>query len=55
MGGQLDGLTTNLDAIHELTDEVITKGYYSQEFHSFIKMECHWPRGKGVKGSIITL
>ena len=49
MGSQLDKLITSLDPIHELMDEVITKAYYSQEFHSYITMECHWPGGKGVK------
>ena len=29
MGGQLDELTTSLDPIHELMDEVIAKAYYS--------------------------
>ena len=55
IGSRLDELTTSLDPISELVDEVAKKAIYTQEFHGFVPMECHRPGGKGVKEFIITL
>ena len=55
IGSRLDELTTSLDPISELVDEVVEKAAYSQEFCGFIPMECHRPGGKGVKEFIVTL
>ena len=55
IGSRLDKLTTSLDPIAEVVDEVIEKAAYSQEFCGFLPMECHRPGGKGVKEFIITL
>ena len=55
IGSRLDELTTSLDPISELVDEVVEKAAYSQEFRGFIPMECHRPGGKGVKEFIVTL
>ena len=41
IGSRLDELTTSLDPISELVDEVVEKAAYSQEFRGFIPMECH--------------
>ena len=55
IGSRLDELTTSLDPISEVVDEVVKKAAYSQEFCEFIPMECHRPGGKGVKEFIATL
>ena len=55
IGSRLDELTTSLDPISEVVDEVVEKAAYSQEFCGFIPMECHRPGGKGVKEFIVTL
>ena len=55
IGSRLDELTTSLDPISKLVDEVVEKAAYSQEFCGFIPMECHRPGGKGVKEFIATL
>ena len=55
IGSRLDELTTSLNPISEVVDEVVEKAVYSQEFCGFIPMECHRPGGKGVKEFIITL
>ena len=55
IGSRLDELTTSLDPISEVVDEVVQKAAYSQEFCGFIPMECHRPGGKGVKQFIVTL
>ena len=55
IGSRLDELTTSLDPISEVVDEVVEKAAYSQEFCGFISMECHRPGGKGVKEFIVTL
>ena len=55
IGSRLDELTTSLDPISEVVDEVVEKATYSQEFCGFVPMECHRPGGKGVKEFIITL
>ena len=55
IGSRLDELTTSLDPISKLVDEVVEKAAYSQEFCGFIPMECHRPGGKGVKEFIVTL
>ena len=55
IGSRLDKLTTSLDPIAEVVDEVVKKAAYSQEFCGFLPMECHRPGGKGVKQFIITL
>ena len=55
IGSRLDELTTSLDPIVKVVDEVATRATYSQEFCGFLPMECHHPGGKGVKEFIITL
>ena len=55
IGSRLDELTTSLDPISKLVDEVVEKAAYSQEFCGFIPMECHRPGGKGVKEFIAML
>ena len=55
VGSRLDELTTSLDPISKLVDEVVEKATYSQEFCGFIPMECHRPGGKGVKEFIAML
>ena len=55
IGSRLDELTTSLDPISEVVDEVVEKAAYSQEFRGFIPMECHRLGGKGVKEFIVTL
>ena len=55
VGSRLDELTTSLDPISKLVDEVVEKADYSQEFCGFISMECHRPGGKGVKEFIAML
>ena len=55
IGSRLDELTTSLDQISEVVDEVVEKAAYSQEFCGFVPMECHRPGGKGVKEFIVTL
>ena len=55
IGSRLDELTTSLDPISEVVDEVVEKATYSQEFCGFIPMECHRLGGKGVKEFIVTL
>ena len=55
IGSRLDELTTSLDPIFEVVDEVVKKATYSQKFRGFIPMECHRPGGKKVKNLIVTL
>ena len=55
IGSRLDELTSSLDPIVKVVNEVATKATYSQEFCGFLPMECHRPGGKGVKEFIITL
>ena len=52
---RLDELTTSLDEISGLVQDVAKKAIYTEEFHGFIPMECHRPGGKGVKEFIVTL
>ena len=55
IGSRLDELTTSLNPISEVVDEVVKKAAYSQEFCGFVPMECHRPGGKGVNEFIVTL
>ena len=55
VGSRLDELTTSLDPISKLVDDVAKKATYLQEYRGFLPMECHRPGGKGVKEFIVTL